>query len=120
MKRYLLVVAYRPIDWEAMPDAEREAHFAAHAAFEEYVAAHGREISCAPLAGPDTATTVRHVDGQVSVTDGPFLEGVEAIGGYFDVELPDLDHAIAAARLLPPSYTVEIRPTIHIAEPAGA
>ena len=42
------------------------------------------------------------------------METAEIVGGYYDVELPDLDHAIEAAGLLPPSYAVEIRPTVVI------
>jgi hypothetical protein len=42
------------------------------------------------------------------------VETVEFVGGYYDVELPDLDSAIEAAQLLPPSYAVEIRPTVSI------
>ena len=48
------------------------------------------------------------------MTDGPFAETAEMIAGYYDVELPDLDAAVAVARLLPATYTVEIRPTIEL------
>ena len=48
------------------------------------------------------------------VTDGPFVELTEQIAGYYDVELPDLDTAIAAGRLLPAAYTVEIRPVTTV------
>jgi hypothetical protein len=114
VRRYVVLVAYAPGDWEAMSDEVRQEHFAAHHAFEQYVDAHGRRISSAPLAGADTATTIRHVDGTATVTDGPFVESVEQVGGYYDVELPDLDAAIAAGSLLPSSYAVEIRPTVTI------
>lgn len=114
MKRYVILVAYEPGDWEAASEEVRQQYFAAHHAFEEYVDAHGRRISSAPLAGADTATTIRHVDGTVTVTDGPFVESVEQVGGYYDLELPDLEAAIAAGRLLPPSYAVEVRPAVTI------
>lgn len=114
MRRYVLLVAYEPGGWEAATDERRQEYFAAHHAFEEYVDAHGRRISCAPLAGADTATTIRHLDGAATVTDGPFVESVEQVGGYYDIELPDLDTAIAAGRLLPSSYAVEIRPVVTI------
>lgn len=114
MKRYVVLVAYEPGEWESATDAVRQEYFAAHHAFEEYVDAYGRRISSAPLAGADTATTIRHVDGAVTVTDGPFVESVEQVGGYYDVELPDLDSAIEAGRLLPAAYAVEIRPTVTI------
>lgn len=57
-----------------------------------------------------TATTVRTRDG--AVTDGPFMESKEAIGGYALVEVPDLDAAIAMARTWPASPHVEIRPVV--------
>jgi len=114
VKRYVVLVAYEPGQWESASEEVRQDYFAAHHAFEEYVDAHGRRLSSAPLAGADTATTIRHVDGTVKVTDGPFVESVEQVGGYYDVELPDLDTAIAAGRLLPASYAVEIRPAITI------
>ena len=114
MRRYVVLVAYEPGHWEAASESLRQEYFAAHHAFEEYVDVHGRRISSAPLAGADTATTIRHAEGTVTVTDGPFIESVEQVGGYYDVELPDLDSAIAAGRLLPSSYAVEIRPAITI------
>ena len=114
MRRYVVLVAYEPGHWESASEAVRQEYFAAHHAFEEYVDAHGRRIASAPLAGADTATTIRHVDGAATVTDGPFVESVEQVGGYYDIELPDLDSAIAAGRLLPSSYAVEIRPVITI------
>ncbi len=114
MKRYVVLVAYQPGAWETAPDAVRQEYFAAHHAFEEYVDTHGRRIGSAPLAGADTATTIRHVDGAARVTDGPFVESVEQIGGYYDIELPDLDAAITAGSLLPSSYAVEIRPAITV------
>jgi hypothetical protein len=67
------------------------------------------------LGDAETATTLTTAaDGSRTVTDGPFAELAEQVGGYYDVELPDLDSAIAAARLLPAAYTVEIRPVITI------
>jgi len=114
VKRYVVLVAYEPGGWESASEAVKRGYFAAHNAFEEYVDAHGRRLSSAPLAGADTATTVRHVDGAVTVTDGPYVETAEQVGGYYDVELPDLDTAIAAGSLLPSSYAVEIRPAITI------
>jgi len=114
MKRYLLLLAQVPGVWEAASEEEKQAYFDAHHAFEEYVGQHGRRLASAALADADTATTVRHHDGRSVVTDGPFVETAEVVGGYYDVELPDLDHAIEAASRLPASYAVEIRPTVVI------
>ncbi len=114
MKRYVLLLAYEPGGWDPDDAALVQSYYDAHDAFEAYLAAHGRRLASGALADADVATTVRHVDGKAVVSDGPFVETTEIVGGYYDVELPDLDHAIAAASLLPPSYAVEIRPTIVV------
>ena len=115
MTRYVVLVAYEPGDWsEAGPEVQ-QGYFDAHQAFERYVDTHGRRISGAPLADAETATTLAPGAAEDRVvTDGPFVELAEQVGGYYDVELPDLDAAIAAARLLPSAYTVEIRPVVEI------
>lgn len=79
---------------------------------------HGKEkdkviLGGEQLAAPDKATTVRSINGKSVVTDGPFIEAKETIGGYALVDVPDLDAAIGLAKewngLLPGS-TVEVRP----------
>jgi len=110
VKRYVVLVAYRPSLWEDASEEQRDAWYADHRAFDEHVRSHGRCLATAPLAGADTATTLRHVHGRLQVTDGPYVETAEAIAGYYDVELPDLDSAIAAGALLPSPFTIEIRP----------
>ena len=115
MKRYVVLIAYRPGEWEAATPEEREKYFAAHHAFERHVDEHGRRLHSGALCDADTATTLRPGDGASRVvTDGPFVELTEQVGEYYDVELPDLDTAIAAGRLLPEAYTVEIRPVATI------
>lgn len=112
--RYVVLVACDSRDWEGADEATRQTYFDAHRTFERFVDAHGSRVSSAPLCDADTATTVHPGDGERAVTDGPFAELTEQIGGYYDVDLPDLDTAIAAAKLLPRQYTVEIRPTVKI------
>jgi hypothetical protein len=114
VKRYVLLLAYEPGGWESASKDEQQGYFDAHTAFETFVNERGRQLGSAALADADTATTVRHVDGAPTVSDGPFVETVEIVGGYYDIELPDLDMAIEAARLLPAAYAVEIRPTVMI------
>lgn len=114
MKRYLILIAYEPWDWSTASEEDRTAFFEQHRAFSDFVAEHGQEVASAALDDAETATTVRHVNGEVVISDGPFAETTEMIGGYYEVELPDLDTAVAAARLLPPSYSLEIRPVIAI------
>jgi len=66
------------------------------------------------LQGPDTATSVQIDDsGRPTVTDGLFLEGKELVGGYAEIEVSDLDEALAMAKTWPGRGTVEIRPVIQ-------
>lgn len=78
--------------------------------------AQGKFIDASPLRPTKTATTVRVRDGRPLVTDGPFAETHEQLGGYFVVDLPDLDEAIEVAGRLPPARrgTVEVRPMFHL------
>jgi hypothetical protein len=65
------------------------------------------------LKGPETATSVRFgPDGPPVVTDGPYLEGKESIGGYAEIEVADLDEALRMAMTWPGRGTVEIRPVM--------
>jgi hypothetical protein len=81
--------------WQAFDDAAREA---------------GILIACDGLEGSHTATTLRIHDGQRHVTDGPFIETKEQMGGIVLLEVGDLDEAMAWAERCPGSYAVEIRP----------
>ncbi|HSO92915.1 MAG TPA: YciI family protein [Candidatus Dormibacteraeota bacterium] len=70
---------------------------------------HGNQLQ-----GPDTGTTVRFDGaGKPIVKDGLFLEGKEIVGGYTEVEVPDLDAALTMAKTWPGGGTIEIRPVIQ-------
>jgi hypothetical protein len=70
------------------------------------------------LAPPSTATTVRRRSGRFLVTDGPFVESGEVVGGYSVVEVADLDEAMRIAKAFPACPTVEIRPIIDADQPS--
>ena len=78
--------------------------------------AAGHSAVAAPLHPVATATSVRVRDGQRLVTDGPFAETREQLGGYFIVDVRDLDEAIAIASRLPSAElgTIEIRPILEV------
>ena len=115
MKRYVVLIAYEASDWARATAEVRQSYVEAHDAFQRYVEQHGRHRSSAALGDADTATTVHPGPaGARAVTDGPFAELVEQVGGYYDIELPDLDRAIEAVRLLPEAYTVEVRPVVMV------
>jgi hypothetical protein len=63
------------------------------------------------LAGPDQATTVRTRAGRETLTDGPYAEAVEGLGGFYLVEAPDLDVLLGLLRVLPP-YDMQVTPAV--------
>ena len=80
----------------------------------EWFARHGAAIRGANYLQPrETATTVRLGSGDPLVIDGPFLEGNELIGGYAEIEVADLDEALAMAKGWPGGGAVEIRPVVQ-------
>ncbi|MBI1290779.1 YciI family protein [bacterium] len=83
------------------------------------LAGEGKLVSASPLHSVAVATSVRVRNGRQQVTDGPFAETVEQLGGYYIVDVENLDEAIAIARRLPPAEkgTVEIRPLRPLPDP---
>jgi len=84
--------------------------------------AEGKYLSAAPLHPPETAKCVCVRDGRTNVSDGPFAETKEQLGGYFLVEARDLDETIAIAARIPGAHrgTAEIRPLYSLPEPPPA
>ncbi len=78
----------------------------------------GKWIASSPLHSVTTATSVRVRDGQHQITDGPFAETTEQLGGYYIIDVDHLDDAIKIAARLPPAKkgTVEIRPLFPLPE----
>jgi hypothetical protein len=104
-----------------------EAEMAAWQAFDEAARAAGVLIACEGLAASPTATTIRVENGQRQVTDGPFMETKEQLGGFIYLEVRDLDEAIAWSERTPwnkDGCHTEIRPIMDYAaweaEAAGA
>lgn len=82
------------------------------------LAAQGKWIASSPLHSVTTATSLRIRDGKREITDGPFAETTEQMGGYYIIDVENLDEAIAVASRLPPAKkgTVEIRPVFPLPE----
>lgn len=98
--------------WEKMPtDQMKAAYERVNQWFDEHGRA-GRITGGAELQGPRTATTVRIKDGKAVVTDGPFIEAKEIIGGFAIVEVKDLDEALAMAKTWPGGGIIEVRPVV--------
>jgi len=97
-------------------EAQRAKCYDDSAAFTRQLAAEGKYILTAPLHPTSTATSVRAVDGRRLVTDGPFAETREQLGGFLLIDVANLDEAIDIARRFPAGQwgTVEIRPVLEI------
>ncbi|GAB6940359.1 MAG TPA: YciI family protein [Luteimicrobium sp.] len=99
--------------WGAADDAHRERFYARLEAFDSAVAERGTVVAGEGLAHPGTARTLGPgSNGDRAVTDGPYAETAEQLGGFYVVDVPDLDTAVELARLLPDELTVELRPAV--------
>jgi hypothetical protein len=96
--------------WDSFDEKEREAVYAKYSAFGE--AAGNKVIGGAELAPTRTATTVRVRDGETIVSDGPFAETKEQLGGFYVFECENLDEAESLAAQIPGAATgtIELRP----------
>lgn len=112
MKYFILLAGYGEMaPWDELSAADQEEQMAKLGAFDEACAARpGVEIlSAEALSDGSVATTLRTRGGQMTVTDGPFAEAAEHIGGFYLLDAPDLDTVIELCRVLP-AYDIEIRP----------
>jgi hypothetical protein len=111
--KYMLLVY---LDEQAMSEAEREHCYVESAQLAQELNSTGQYVDASPLHPVATATSVRVRDGKRLVTDGPFAETREQLGGYYLIEANDLDDAIRIAARVPPSRfgTIEIRPVMEI------
>src|SRR5580700_372045 len=118
MKYMLLIYG----DENAWTEAERQHCYGESTELSHVLQANGQFLGAAPLQPVATATSVQVRDGKRLVTDGPFAETREQLGGYFLIEAENLDEAIGIAGRIPSARkgTVEIRPVVELAGlPAG-
>jgi hypothetical protein len=111
--KYVLLFGGTMEGAEQLPSPAREQAMADYRKSSEWFAKYSRSgkiVGGEELQGPSTATTVTRKDGKVIVTDGPFIESKEVIGGFALIEVADLDEALAMAKEWP--GTVEIRPIV--------
>jgi hypothetical protein len=101
---------------EAYDEATREACYVESSALARDLREQGKLLATSPLHSVATATSVRIRDGKRAVTDGPFAETHEQLGGYFLIDAEDLDEAIAIAARIPGAQvgTVEVRPVVEL------
>ena len=114
--RYMLLIYG---DEHALTEAEREDCYRESTRLAHQINQAGKFIATAPLQPTSTATSVRIRDGKRLVTDGPFAETREQLGGYYLIDAADLDEALDIAGRIPGARwgTVEVRPVVELAGP---
>ena len=112
MKYMLLIYA----DEQAGSEAERQQCYRDSTELTHQLKSKGQYLGANPLQPTSTATTIQVRDNKRLITDGPFAETREQLGGYFLVDAKDLDEAIGIAARLPAVHwgAVEIRPIVEI------
>jgi len=113
--QYMLIHTEAPEHFAKREDpTEAGAYWGAWSAYANAVAAAGIVVSGAGLLPPHTATTLRVRDGQRQVHDGPYAESKENLGGFYVIEVPDLDTALEWAAKCPSAgyASVEVRPLV--------
>jgi len=110
--KYMLLICRDEPSWDKLSPAERQKIYADTKELAEELTSRGQYLGGFPLHPSSSATSVRVRDGKRLVTDGPFAETREQLGGYMIVDVKDLDEAIAVAGRIPlaRTSTVEIRP----------
>ena len=111
--KYMLLIY---LNENALSEDERQKCYGESIELTHQLRSNGKYIGANPLHPTATATSVRVRDGKRLVTDGPFAETREQLGGYFLVDAKDLDEAISIAERIPMarSGTVEVRPVVEL------
>jgi hypothetical protein len=111
--KYMLLIY---MDEQSLSEDERAKCYVESTQYAHQLASSQQFLGAAPLHPTATATSIRTRDGKSLVTDGPFAETREQLGGFFLVDAKDLDEAISIASKVPAGKfgTVEIRPVIEV------
>ena len=118
--KYLLLICDDEKAWGSRQESERQQIYAEYRQLREQLQKTGQFLGGSQLQPTTSATSVRVRDGKRLVTDGPFAETREQLGGYFLVDAKDLDEAIALAARIPSARTgtIEVRPLVEVPVPA--
>jgi hypothetical protein len=111
---YLLLIYDAEADWAKLSEAEQGKMYGEYMAFTQGIQKSGHHKAGQQLQPVATATTVRVRDGKRVVTDGPFAETREQLGGFYWIDAKDLDEAIAIAERIPSARigSIEVRPIV--------
>jgi hypothetical protein len=114
--KYMLLIYSNPANWAKLSETERKELNAEYGTFTQNIIGAGEFVSGDPLAGVDTATTVKVRGGASEAIDGPYVESKEHLAGYYVVDVKDLDRALALAAQIPDARfsAVEVRPVLDM------
>jgi hypothetical protein len=114
--RFLLLLRGDAAAEAAMTDADRRAMVDDHIAYATMLRERGAYVYGDPLDSPDTARVIRFDEPSPTVTDGPFVEAKESLGGIYVLECGSADEALELAAQLPrsPVLVAELRPIPHV------
>ena len=111
--RYLLLCCFDEKRWDAIPESQRNGIMRAYGNLMKSLDKGGNHVASGRLQSRSTAITIRSQNGTPTVTDGPFAETKEHLGGYHVIECGNVDEAIAIAQRIPTipfGGAVEVRP----------
>lgn len=114
--KYLCLVYIEEKKLDAMSESELDGLIGESLAYDEALRKSGHYLVSEALQPVQTATTVRVRNGKLSVTDGPFAETKEQLGGFFLIDARDLNDAIQVASKIPPARlgSIEVRPVLEL------
>ena len=120
--KYMLLIYHEERSWDGVSEAERQQIYGEYGDLIGDLTSRGKFVSGSELQPVTTATTVRVRDGKELITDGPFAETHEQLGGYFLIEAENLDEATSIAARIPSARTgtIEIRPLAESAAEVAA
>jgi hypothetical protein len=120
--KYMLLIHDDEKGWGNVSEAERQRIYGEYGQFTQQIIEAGQFVAGSELQPTTTATSVRVREGKRLVTDGPFAETREQLGGYYLVEAKDLDEAIGIAARIPSARTgtIEVRPVVEMGSQAPA
>ena len=99
--QYMLMCCFDETRWEGLSEKQREGIMRDYGALIQSLIKNGHYLNGGKLKSTSAATTIRGGNGKPAITDGPFAETKEQLGGYHLVECGDLDEAIAIAKRIP-------------------
>ncbi|MCU1456665.1 MAG: PhnB protein [Actinomycetia bacterium] len=116
--KYMLLIYGDAEKFAKLPAEVRDGWHGEYMEYTQKLAASGELVAGDALQGIDTATTVAVEDGKTLTTDGPFAETKETLGGFYIVDVPDLDRALVWAAQIPDARSgkIEVRPVLDLGD----